>query len=165
MIGALVVAGWFLTGYLAQDAYNMIPLRPTSLSFSTPLAQLIGTVETRHVMGNGFGLALVMGVLGGAFASAAKSGTLRWTPPASREIVRIVLGGGLMGIGAVFAGGCNIGQGLTGLSTCSIFALLAIAGTVLGLRLGLMWLMHDDAIQPDRRTYGRRPAKNADEAG
>jgi len=165
VIGALVVSGWFLTGYLAQDEFDMTPLRPMSLSFATPLAQVLASAENGLVMGNGFGLALVAGVLGGAFVSASMSGTLRWTLPASREIVRIALGGGLMGIGAVFAGGCNIGQGLTGLSTCSIFALLAIVGTVLGLRLGLVWLMHVNAIQPDRRSYGRRPSRIMDEAG
>lgn len=165
VIGALVVFGWFLTGNLAQDKFEMVPLRPMSLSFATPLAQILRSVEYGQVIGSGFGLALITGVFGGAFASAAMNGTLRWTLPARREIVRIALGGGLMGIGAVFAGGCNIGQGLSGLSTCSIFALLAIVGTVLGLRLGLMWLMHIDAIQLDRRSYGRRPPRVMNENG
>ena len=165
VIGVLVVSGWFLTGYLAQDAFDMTPLRPMSLSFSTPLAQMMRSVEYGQVVGTGFGLALITGVFGGAFASAAMSGTLRWTLPAGRDVVRIALGGGLMGIGAVFAGGCNIGQGLSGLSTCSIFALLAIVGTVLGLRLGLVWLMHVDAIQLDRRSYGRRPPNAMNETG
>ncbi len=159
VIGALVVSGWFLTGYLAPDEVEMLLNRPMSLTFAMPLAQLMRSIVSAEVSGNVFGLTLVTGALGGAFVSAAVSGTLRWTMPAGREIVRIALGGGLMGIGAVFAGGCNIGQGLTGLSTCSIFALLAILGTVIGLRLGLAWLVYFEAVQIDRRAYGAGPSK------
>lgn len=158
MIGALVVSGWLLTGYLAHDEFDVLQHRPMSLTFAMPLAQLMHSITNGAVIGNVFGLTLVTGALGGAFASAALAGTLRWTIPAGREIARIVLGGGLMGIGVVFAGGCNIGQGLTGLSTCSIFALLAILGTVLGLRLGLAGLMRFEMVQVDRRSYGGHPS-------
>jgi len=64
--------------------------------------------------------------------------------PAAPELIRTVVGGGLMGIGAVFAGGCNIGQGLTGVSTLSLASLLAIMGMAIGMRMGLAWLLHTD---------------------
>ena len=38
------------------------------------------------------------------------------------------------------AGGCNIGNGLTGASTISAHSFLAFAAMLLGLRAGLWWL-------------------------
>lgn len=45
-----------------------------------------------------------------------------------------------MGVGAVLAGGCNIGQGLTGAATLSLTSLLAVSGILGGLLLGLLWV-------------------------
>ena len=46
-------------------------------------------------------------------------------------------GGALMGIGGVMSLGCSIGQGLSGFSTLSLASFLAVAGIVLGARLGI----------------------------
>lgn len=140
-IGALIVAGWFVTGYLARDEFDVAAQRPVSLTFAGPLAQFMRYVASGEVTGNVFHLTLVAGALFGAFASAAWRGNFRWAMPAGAEMIRVTLGGGLMGIGAVCAGGCNIGQGLTGMSTLSISSLIAVGGMVLGMRLGLAWLM------------------------
>jgi len=56
----------------------------------------------------------------------------------------------------VFAGGCNIGQGLTGMSTLSISALLAVIGIGTGMRIGLVWLMRAESTQS---TLGSRLTK------
>lgn len=45
----------------------------------------------------------------------------------------------MMGIGAIFAGGCNIGQGLSGVSTLSVTSLLAAASVFFGAALGVNW--------------------------
>ena len=49
-------------------------------------------------------------------------------------------GGGLMGTGALLAGGCNIGQGLSGAATLSATSLLAVAGILAGMSLGMVWV-------------------------
>ncbi len=141
LIGTLVVMGWGVTGYLARDEFAMDVFRPSSLAFAGPLAQLTRFIVSGEMTGNIFPVALVVGALLGAFASALACGQFRWVFPSLPEILRVVLGGGLMGVGAVFAGGCNIGQGLTGMSTLSVSALLAVGGMVLGMRLGLSWLL------------------------
>ena len=46
-----------------------------------------------------------------------------------------------MGVGGVLARGCTIGQGLTGLSTLSIAAPIAVFAMVVGARLGLTHLI------------------------
>ena len=144
LIGALIVAGWIVTGYPARDEFAVAVHRPASLAFAGPLAQFMRYVTSGEITGNGFPLALMGGALAGALASAVSRGNFRWTMPAAPEFIRTVVGGGLMGIGAVFAGGCNIGQGLTGVSTLSLASLLAIAGMAIGMRMGLAWLLHMD---------------------
>jgi hypothetical protein len=44
-----------------------------------------------------------------------------------------------MGIGAIFAGGCNIGQGPSGVSTLAVTSLLAAASIFSGAALGVNW--------------------------
>ena len=54
---------------------------------------------------------------------------------------RHLLGAVLMGIGGVLARGCTIGQGLSGTSTLSIAAPIALLAMVMGARLGLAHLI------------------------
>lgn len=157
LIGALVVGGWFVTGYLARDEFDAMGQRPASLAFAAPLAQTAHYLASGEVLGNMFHIALMIGALVGAYASAAARSGLRWTIPSGREMARVSIGGGLMGIGGVFAGGCNIGQGMSGLSTCSFFALLAVVGIVIGLRLGLVWLMRAENKRAEEQSCNARP--------
>lgn len=55
------------------------------------------------------------------------------------RIQHCLAGGAMMGIGAIFAGGCNIGQGLSGVSTLSVTSLLAAASVFFGAALGVNW--------------------------
>jgi uncharacterized membrane protein YedE/YeeE len=43
-----------------------------------------------------------------------------------------VIGAAMMGIGGVLAGGCTIGQGVTGLSTLATGSFAAVFGILLG---------------------------------
>jgi uncharacterized membrane protein YedE/YeeE len=52
-----------------------------------------------------------------------------------------------MGIGATLAGGCNIGQGLSGVSTLSVGSFIAVAAIFAGMRLGLAWLQRHEGQQ------------------
>ena len=117
------------------------------MTFVGPMAQATQLIATGEQRGNGFHLALLVGVLGGSVVSALVRRQFRWVGIRAGELARAVVGGGLVGIGAVFAGGCNIGQGLTGMSTLSISALLAVIGIGTGMRIGLVWLMRIESAQ------------------
>jgi uncharacterized membrane protein YedE/YeeE len=156
LIGTLVVMGWGVTGYLSRDEFDMSVARPASLAFAGPLAQITRYVASGEMMGSLFPVALVVGGLLGAFASALARGQFRWVVPSAHEITRVVLGGSLMGVGAVFAGGCNIGQGLTGMSTLSVSALLAVGAMVFGMRLGLAWLLRAEQSPTRRHDFSAR---------
>jgi uncharacterized protein len=141
-IGALVVAGWWITGHPAEGDFACV--RPGSLTFSGPLARATLYLATASSSGADFDVALIAGVMAGAFGSAVVTRTFHWVPPEATRAGRYLLGGTLMGIGAIFAGGCNIGQGLTGLSTLSLKSFLALAAIVAGMVLGVAWLQRNE---------------------
>jgi len=141
-VGALVVAGWWLTGYAAQDAFSAT--RPASLTFSGPVARVSEYLLAGRDSGSGFDLALAAGALGGAWLSSLLSRQRRWVPPDPGHVRHNLAGGALMGVGAILAGGCNIGQGLSGMSTLSFGSLLAVIGILLGMRLGIAWLQRSE---------------------
>jgi len=145
-IGALVVGGWWITGYLSQDGFS--DRAPASLTFAGPLARSTVYLTTGDTGGQAFALTLVAGTLLGATASALVTRSFRWTLPAAGSLSRLLPGGTFMGIGAILAGGCNIGQGLSGMSTVSIKAFIAVTAIVAGMRLGLAWLQHAEGSSP-----------------
>ena len=142
VIGLVVVLGWWVTGCLSQDLFSLH--RSSSITYSGPLANLTMLLSSSSSlsMGTQFGITLVIGTLLGANLSAVYSKTFHWTLPASNHIVHLMIGGSLMGFGAVLAGGCNIGQGLSGISAFSIRSLIALVCIVIGMILGLAYLMH-----------------------
>jgi uncharacterized membrane protein YedE/YeeE len=146
-IGGLVVAGWWITGALAQDEFSFTVARPVSLAFAGTLAQtVIATAGGGSYYA--FGTALLVGVLLGSAGSALLTRSFRWTMPQGTQLIRLLTGGSCMGTGAILAGGCNISLGLSGLSTCSVSAVLAVVAIFLGMRLGLVWLQHAEKSGP-----------------
>jgi len=51
---------------------------------------------------------------------------------AAAEFLTVFFGSILMGVGAVIAGGCNLGHGVTGMSTMAVSSLVAIISIILG---------------------------------
>ncbi len=71
--------------------------------------------------------------------------------PEAHHLKHLLGGGALMGIGAICAGGCNIGNGLTGMSTGSVRALTAVLAIVAGMLMGLALLTRTEKV--GRRDY------------
>lgn len=130
-IGLLVVLGWFITGVVGLDDFE--PTQLTSLSFVAPIAEsvqylMIFTGDTIR-----FSIALVGGVLVGAFVSAAISGRFRFQGFVNEHsVLRYLSGAVLMGFGGVTALGCTVGQGVTGLSTVAPSSLISLAAILVG---------------------------------
>lgn len=136
-IGLLVVLGWFITGYLAQDVF--IETAPKSAIITGPLARLHYSLATGAQFPFTFGTTFVIAMFSGAVISALAFGEFRWTRPDPARIPHYLIGGSLMGVGAITAGGCNIGQGVTGVSTLSITSLLAATAIFAGATAGIKW--------------------------
>ena len=142
MVGLLVLAGWLLTGWLAVDEFS--EMAPQSLTYSGPIASSALLLSIGNQPASLFGISMVTGTLLGSFLSAVLTHTFRLTPPNPASIGRILVGGFMMGAGAICAGGCNIGQGVTGLSTLSIESVLAVAAIFSGMYVGIKWLQFSE---------------------
>lgn len=136
IVGLLVAAGWFVTGYLGADDFN--PVAVTSLTFIAPIADALQYAMLSTGLTLNFGIATVAGVFPGSLATALATGHFKLEGYSSpRHMLRSGGGAALMGIGGVMAFGCSIGQGLTGVSTLALGSLVALAGILLGTTAGL----------------------------
>ena len=84
---------------------------------------------------------LNFGIIAGAFASAllAKQFQIRIAP--SREFLKAIIGGTLMGIGASLSFGCNIGGFFSSISALSMSGVAMMAGLIIGSFIGLKLLV------------------------
>jgi hypothetical protein len=136
VVGILVAAGWFATGYLGADDFNPTPV--TSLTFVAPIADALQYVMLSTGSTLNFGIATVFGVFAGSLVTALLTGRFGLEGFRSpQHMLRSAGGAALMGTGGVMALGCSIGQGLTGISTLALASFVAVAGILAGAGMGL----------------------------
>lgn len=144
IVGLLVVAGWFATGWLGNDDFDPLPV--VSLTFVAPIGDVLQYAMLATGMSLRFGIAVVAGVVVGALLAAVSRREYRLqgfeTP---RQMLRYIAGGALMGSGGALALGCSIGQGLTGLSTLSFSSMISALAILIGARLAWMSLSKQHA--------------------
>ena len=133
LIGLLVPGAWVGTGFVLQDDFDPIVFQ--SLSFTSPSSEWLFWSIASTSTGAGFGVGLLSGVvLGSAITAMAKS-EFQWQSFTSpRETGRYSLGAVMMGMGGVFAGGCTVGAGLSGVASLSISAVLSLLFIVVGAK-------------------------------
>ena len=140
VLGVAIAAGWLFTGVLPDPLESQ--MRVQSLTFVAPVARgfsalVFGTREWLD-----FGVMSVIGVTLGAFIAARKGDDLRIEAFDDHlEMRRHLFGAILMGAGGVLAGGCTIGQGLSAGSVLAVSWPLAVAGLIVGARMGLAVMM------------------------
>jgi hypothetical protein len=136
VIGLLIPAGWFSTGFLGVDPFNPAPVG--SLTFVAPLSDSLQYVMLSTGSTLSFGIAVVAGVLAGSFVTALLTRRFVLEGFSSpRHMLRSLGGATLMGVGGALDYGCSIGQGLTGLSTLAVPSILAASGILLGAAAAL----------------------------
>ena len=143
VIGAAVVAGWYLTGGSLGQAWrefaemaNDVPSRVQvqSFTFISPMGDSI-----RYLLNPGkltllnFGVMALTGVILGSFVYAliTRSFRIEWFASFG-DFVNHAIGGVLMGIGGVLSMGCTVGQAITGISTLAIGSMLTFIAIVIG---------------------------------
>lgn len=157
-IGLTIVFAWWLNG----TAFKTIPVidsfsftgpddptllqtwRPKSLTFALADAQAFRYIILWTGESINFAIATVFGVVFGSYISAVISRTFNWVAPPLEQFKYNLVGGLLMGFGAVLALGCNIGQGLSGFSTLSAGSILTMSFILIGAISGakfLQWRM------------------------
>ena len=135
--GLAVVSAWWGTQWMASTGFEGTPV--VAHTFAAPLGEAILYSMTASGRSLSFGVGSVVGVWIGAFAGSLIKGHFRWEACEDpRELRRQILGAALMGVGAVVAIGCSIGQGLSAFSVLAwsapVTVLAIIAGAALGLR-------------------------------
>ena len=145
LIGAIIVAAWYVSGKLGYVAEDPNTLQETfvatnsgkmeSFSFVAPYAYTLDLLMmwTDTSKAVSFGIAAALGVVTGSFVYAIVTGTFRWEGFGGIEdTANHLTGAVLMGFGGVTALGCTVGQGLSGLSTLSLGSFLSFAAIIAG---------------------------------
>jgi uncharacterized membrane protein YedE/YeeE len=144
-VGVLVLAMWWVTGYLGHVLEHPLTLeeswlatnstRAEGLSFVAPTAYALDWVmffsdASKRVT---VGIVTVVGVILGSAAMALARRTFRWEGFAGTpDLGHHLAGGALMGVGGVTAVGCSIGQGVSGVSTLSLTSFVAVVAMIGG---------------------------------
>lgn len=136
MVGVAVISGWAGMQYIQDTGFADLPI--VGHTFSAPLgeAMLYGMTSSARTLS--FGIGSVAGVWVGAFIGSLIKGHFRWEACEDpRELRRQIFGAGMMGVGAVIALGCSIGQGLTAFSILAFSAPVTFAAIFAGAAIGL----------------------------
>lgn len=135
----LLVSGrpWGVTGAFrlwASKIMSTLGLDVASWSFWKDRPGLDASVLADNTSVANFGI-----ILGALVASAAAGGFALHKKVPGRTIAAGIIGGVLMGYGATFAAGCNIGAYFSGIASGSLhgylWAVAALVGTFIGLKL------------------------------
>ncbi|HHB82299.1 MAG TPA: YeeE/YedE family protein [Devosia sp.] len=140
MVGLVIVSGWAGTQWVAENGFDGTSL--ASHTFSAPVGEtmLYGMTATGRTLS--FGIGSVVGVWVGAFVGSLFKGHFKWEAcDDPRELRRQILGAAIMGVGAVIALGCSIGQGLSAFSVLAFSAPVTLVAIFAGAALGLRQLI------------------------
>ncbi|MDP5085623.1 MAG: YeeE/YedE family protein [Yoonia sp.] len=138
--GFAVVSAWAGMQYVQDNGFDDLPI--VSHTFSAPIGDTILYGMLASGLSLSFGIGSVAGVWIGAFMGSLIKGHFRWEACEDpRELRRQIIGAGLMGVGAVIAVGCSIGQGLSAFSLLAFSAPVTFAAMFAGAALGLRQLI------------------------
>lgn len=136
LIGLLTVSSWWVSSFFGGV--------PRGLAITTPLREFFNAVlyKSSHspfpefsflgIFQGTWGVFFIFAVPLGSFFSALILKEFKWKIPQAKEFLTVFFGSILMGIGAVIAGGCNLGHGVTGFSTMAVSSMVAITAILLG---------------------------------
>src|SRR5512143_2388699 len=100
------------------------------LSFTGPLNELLTWFAGQGTLT--WSVWMILGLVLGSLISATRHKEFGWRAPKAQSLVTQFAGGLIMGFGGTLAGGCNVGHGLTGLTTLALGSLVGIIFIVLG---------------------------------
>ncbi|MCJ7799354.1 MAG: YeeE/YedE family protein, partial [Polaromonas sp.] len=119
--GLMVAAAWWFIYAVSAQSFESIQVQ--GLTFSGPSAEWLIRVLSSPAAPIGFNFGLLPGVFAGSFLGAWLGRDLKLEGfKDGYSMTRYIAGAILMGFGAMLAGGCAVGAGMTG---GAIFALTA----------------------------------------
>jgi uncharacterized membrane protein YedE/YeeE len=137
LAGAIAVAAFWASDFYGGRARGLSftgPVREFFLAVLWGNSQAASSDKTLTLLGVTFSWSslYVLAVPIGGFLSARalQEFKLKVSPP--DEMLKVLLGGFMMGVGAQIGGGCNIGHSLTGVSTLAVSSWVANIFIILG---------------------------------
>lgn len=125
--GAMVAFAWWFTSAVSHASFQVVPVQ--SLSFSGPSAEWLMRVLRLPEPAPGFDTGMLPGVFAGSFIAAVIAGELKLEGfRDGYSMRRYIAGAVLMGFGAMLAGGCAVGAGLSGGSIFALTAWITLVG-------------------------------------
>lgn len=133
-VGMMVAATWGFSQAVARHSFE--PLQVHGLTFSAPSAEWLMRMLQSPAPKIGFEFGLLPGVALGALLGGLLGRELKLEGfHDGHSMRRYIAGAILMGFGAVTAGGCALGAGVTGGSVLAVSAWLSLAGMWAGAAL------------------------------
>jgi hypothetical protein len=136
MVGVIAVLAFWASAYYGG--------RARGLSFTGPVREFFLAVffgdskapasESLSLLGITFSWSslYVLAVPIGAYLSGKLLSEVKLKVPPADELLKVLFGGFIMGVGAQIGGGCNIGHSLTGVSTLAVSSWVANLFIILG---------------------------------
>lgn len=143
-VGFAVALGWFATFTLASVSFE--PTSIESLTFTGPSANtLLYFLDNTAIPS--FAIGLVPGVFLGSFVTSQITRTYKCQGfEDAKSMRRYLSGAAMMGFGGMLAGGCAIGNGVTGTSVFSLTAWIALFFFWVGAKIAVV-LMDRQTVQ------------------
>jgi len=141
LIGIIAVAARWTSEYFGGRARGLSfggPLRELFLAIGfgnyANDPEMIATAESRTLLGITFSWSslYVLAVPIGAYISGKLLKEVKLKVPPAGEMLKVLLGGFLMRIGVQIVGGCNVGHGITGVSTLAVSSWVTMIFIILG---------------------------------
>lgn len=140
VVGLAIFSGWLGTYLIAVNGFNEEPVE--THSFAAPIGDTIFYSMTASGNTLSFSVGSVLGVVFGAFIATLFKRQFRWEACEDpRELGRQTFGAMLMGVGAILAVGCSIGQGISAFSTLAFSAPLTFVMIFIGATIGLRQML------------------------
>lgn len=139
LVGAAVAAAWTGTHAIAQLSFD--PVAVSSVTFTGPATDTLMGLINERTLTLSFSVGLVPGVFVGSAAMALARREFRLQRfDAGSGMERYLIGAVLMGFGAMLAGGCAVGAGVSGGAVLALTAWVAVGCMWLGA-LATGWMM------------------------
>ena len=140
VVGLAVLSGWLGTYWVASAGFGNEPVE--THSFAAPIGDTMFYGMTASGTTLSFSVGSVLGVLLGACLGSFSKGHFRWEACEDpRELRRQIFGAAIMGVGAILAVGCSIGQGISAFSVLAFSAPVTFAAIFAGAAFGLRQLI------------------------
>ncbi len=137
LVGLIAVVAFWASGYFSGRARGLSftgPVREFFLAVFFGNSQAAEGDRTQTLLGITYSWSslYVLAVPIGAYISGKLLNEVKLKVPPADELLKVFLGGTIMGIGAQIGGGCNIGHSLTGVSTLAVSSWVANIFIILG---------------------------------